>query len=180
MAARTALVRFRLELALTRIVSACVRVLPMSVVRTCGGALGRAVYVVDGFHRRIAMTNLASAFPTRSASERRAIARAMFAHFGRLLLELMKFGMLSDEQMLARTRELMANAGSPEERNIYQQAEGAAVRHLEWLRGAERGEPVRLGYFGRTRPVSMVAGYRQSTSSRAGRNSRRARQGRSR
>jgi KDO2-lipid IV(A) lauroyltransferase len=75
----------------------------MSVVRACGGALGRAVYFVDGFHRRIALTNLANAFPTRSPAERRTVARAMFAHFGRLLLELLKFGTLSPAQMLART-----------------------------------------------------------------------------
>jgi KDO2-lipid IV(A) lauroyltransferase len=96
-------VRFRLELALTQVVSACVRLLPMPVVRACGGALGRVVYFVDGFHRRIALTNLANAFPTRSVSERRAIARAMFAHFGRMLLELIKFPTLSDAQMLACT-----------------------------------------------------------------------------
>jgi len=96
-------VRFRLELALTQAVSACVRLLPMPVVRACGGALGRVVYFVDGFHRRIALTNLANAFPTRSVSERRAIARAMFAHFGRMLLELIKFPTLSDAQMLACT-----------------------------------------------------------------------------
>ena len=95
--------RFRLELALTQAVSACVRLLPMPVVRACGGALGRVVYFVDGFHRRIALTNLANAFPTRSVSERRAIARAMFAHFGRMLLELIKFPTLSDAQMLACT-----------------------------------------------------------------------------
>jgi len=96
-------VRYRIELWVVQIVRACVRVLPMSAVRVCGGALGRAVYVVDVFHRRIALTNLASAFPMRSAAERRAIARTMFAHFGRLLLELMKFGTLSESQM----RELM-------------------------------------------------------------------------
>jgi Kdo2-lipid IVA lauroyltransferase/acyltransferase len=96
-------VRYRIELWLAHIVRAWVRALPMSAVRACGGALGRVVYFVDGFHRRIALTNLASAFPTRSAAERRAVARAMFAHFGRLLLELMKFGTLSKEQMLAHT-----------------------------------------------------------------------------
>ena len=95
--------RYRIELWVVQIVRACVGVLPMSAVRVCGGALGRAVYVVDVFHRRIALTNLASAFPMRSAAERRAIARTMFAHFGRLLLELMKFGTLSESQM----RELM-------------------------------------------------------------------------
>ena len=95
--------RYQLELALARIVTAAVRVLPVTAVRACGGGLGRVVYFVNGFHRRIALANLASAFPTRSEAERREIAREMFAHFGRLLLELMKFGTLSESQMLAHT-----------------------------------------------------------------------------
>ena len=55
-----------------------------------------------GPHRRIAERNLAAAFPLRSAPERRAIARAAFAHFGRLLFELLKFSTLTPEAMLAR------------------------------------------------------------------------------
>jgi KDO2-lipid IV(A) lauroyltransferase len=47
------------------------------------------------------MENLAYAFPARSSAERRKIVRDMFAHFGRLLLELMKFGSLSHAEMLA-------------------------------------------------------------------------------
>ena len=41
-------------------------------------------------------------FPSRPAAERRAIAAATFAHFGRLLFELLKFSTLSPEAMLAR------------------------------------------------------------------------------
>ena len=36
-------------------------------------------------HRRLALSNLEAAFPARPAAERAAIARDMFAHFGRLL-----------------------------------------------------------------------------------------------
>src|SRR5688572_9026586 len=92
----------------------------MSAVRVCGGVLGRAVYVVDVFHRRIALANLASAFPTRSAAERQAIARTMFAHFGRLLLELMKFGTLSESQM----RERIEVEGVERVQQAYQQGRG--------------------------------------------------------
>src|SRR5204862_3777473 len=52
--------------------------------------------------RRIAQRNLTTAFPTRRPAERRAIARAAFAHFGRLLFELLRFGTLSPAKMLAR------------------------------------------------------------------------------
>jgi KDO2-lipid IV(A) lauroyltransferase len=79
-----------------------VRVMPDALVRACGTALGLAFYTVDGVHRRIAARNLAVAFPLRTAAERRVIARAAFAHFGRLLFELLKFSTLSREQMLAR------------------------------------------------------------------------------
>ncbi|HXD74475.1 MAG TPA: lysophospholipid acyltransferase family protein, partial [Vicinamibacterales bacterium] len=58
--------------------------------------------ICDGKHRRVALENLAAAFPRRSAAERRAIVRATFAHFGRLLFEFLKFSTLSDAQMLER------------------------------------------------------------------------------
>jgi Kdo2-lipid IVA lauroyltransferase/acyltransferase len=113
-------VRYRVELWLAQIVRACVGLLPMSAVRACGGVLGHAVYFVDGFHRRIALTNLAAAFPARSAAERRVVARAMFAHFGRLLLELIKFGMLSETQM----RACIDVEGDDRVRQAYQQGRG--------------------------------------------------------
>ena len=72
------------------------------LARAAGTLLGRAVYTLDRTHRRIAHRNLASAFPTRPERERKAIARAAFAHFGRLLVELLKFSTLSEEAMLAR------------------------------------------------------------------------------
>src|SRR5207237_773599 len=54
-----------------------------------------------GAHRRIAHRNRAAAFPTRSDRERRAIARAAFGHFGRLLFELLRFATLTKDEMLA-------------------------------------------------------------------------------
>ena len=67
-----------------------------------GTTLGYIFYMFDGPHRRVAGENLAAAFPRRSPAERRAIVRAAFAHFGRLLFEFRKFSTLSDEQMLDR------------------------------------------------------------------------------
>ncbi len=100
--APTRRVRQSLEYALVGGVAAVVRALPMPVVRACGAALGRAAYHVDWFHRRVALDNMAHAFPTKTDAERRALVRAMFAHFGSLLFELIKFGTLSQEQMLER------------------------------------------------------------------------------
>jgi KDO2-lipid IV(A) lauroyltransferase len=95
-------VKQSLEYALVGAIAGVVRLLPMTMVRACGAAVGRVVYHVDWFHRRVALDNMAHAFPTKSDAERRALVRAMFSHFGSLLLELMKFGVLSPEEMLRR------------------------------------------------------------------------------
>ncbi len=94
--------RHRLEYLIVRVLIALVRVMPGPLVRASGTGLGLTLYAIDRAHRRIARRNLATAFPTRRPAERRAIARAAFAHFGRLLFELLRFGTLSPAQMLAR------------------------------------------------------------------------------
>jgi Kdo2-lipid IVA lauroyltransferase/acyltransferase len=95
-------VRQRAEYALVRAVMALAGVLPDSLVRGCGRALGLLVYVLDRQHRRVAQRNVAAAFPSRSAAERRAIIRGAFQHFGTLLFELLKFGTMSPAQVMAR------------------------------------------------------------------------------
>jgi KDO2-lipid IV(A) lauroyltransferase len=85
------------------VVERCIRIMPMPMVRACGTLLGLAAYTLDRGHRRVAFDNLAQAFPTRSPSERRTIARRTFIHFGRLVLEMMKFSTLSHEQMRAHS-----------------------------------------------------------------------------
>ena len=124
--------------------------LPMSAVRACGGGLGRAVYLVDGFHRRIALDEPGiTRFPTRSAAERRAVARAMFAHFGRLLLELIKFGTLSDAQMLAR----IDIEGEERVLQAYQHGRGVLffTGHFGYWEMQAIAHPLRV------RPVSVLA-----------------------
>jgi len=113
-------VRRAIEFAAVRVVAAIVALLPMAVVRRIGASIGRVAYVVDGHHRRIAIENLTAAFPARPDAERRAFARAMFAHFGSLLLELLKFGTYTREQMLAAV-EL---EGDERVRHAYQQERG--------------------------------------------------------
>ena len=94
--------RHRLEYVIVRSIIALVHLMPDRLVRACGTVIGFAFYAVDGAHRRVAHQNLATAFPLRSEDERRAIARSAFRHFGRLLMELLKFSTLSRDQMLAR------------------------------------------------------------------------------
>jgi KDO2-lipid IV(A) lauroyltransferase len=109
-----------IEFAAVRVVAAIVALLPMAVVRRVGASIGRVAYVVDRHHRRIAIENLTAAFPARPDAERRAFARAMFAHFGSLLLELLKFGTYTRDQMLAAV-EL---EGDERVRHAYQQERG--------------------------------------------------------
>lgn len=94
--------RHRIEYAAVAVVRAVVRVLPFAAVRQLGSLLGLAFHALDRVHRRVAETNLATAFPRRTGSERHAITRAMFVHFGRLLLELLKFSTLDHRAMRAR------------------------------------------------------------------------------
>jgi Kdo2-lipid IVA lauroyltransferase/acyltransferase len=139
-------VRYRIEWWLTRAIGACVRVLPIPAVRACGSALGHVAYVVDRFHRRIALANLASAFPTRSAAERRAIARAMFTHFGRLVFELMKFGTMSNEQI----RACVEVDGEDRVRHAFQQGRGVLffTGHFGYWELHAIAHPLRFGEHG--------------------------------
>jgi KDO2-lipid IV(A) lauroyltransferase len=95
-------VRQRLEYLTVRAVALLVRPLSMNVVRRLGEDLGLLFYLIDRVHRRIALANLEVAFPKRSADECRTIAKAMFRHFGRLLLELLKYSSLSRAEQLAQ------------------------------------------------------------------------------
>ena len=94
--------KHRVEYLLVTTLIAIVRVMPDALVRVVGRTIGLAFHTFDRAHRRIAQRNLERAFPMRPAAERRAIARGTFIHFGRLLLELLKFSTLSPEGMLAR------------------------------------------------------------------------------
>jgi len=81
---------------------AVARMLPMRGVIALGTVLGWLFHTLDRPHRRLALRNLEAAFPGRPVGERAAIARDMFAHFGRLLMVLLKFSTMSPEEMLAR------------------------------------------------------------------------------
>ena len=92
----------RLEYGAVATARAVMGMMPMGAVLAAGTALGRAFHLFDGTHRRLALKNLAAAFPSRPLDEREAIARDMFEHFGRLLTVLLKFSTMSPAQMLAR------------------------------------------------------------------------------
>jgi KDO2-lipid IV(A) lauroyltransferase len=93
--------RYRIEQLAVTSIALMVRALPLPAVRRLGEGLGLMFYLVDAVHRRIALANLEVAFPKKSPAECRVIARAMFQHFGRLLLELLKFSSLPRERQIA-------------------------------------------------------------------------------
>jgi Kdo2-lipid IVA lauroyltransferase/acyltransferase len=94
--------RHRVEYGLVAAVRGVVEVIPSSWARGIGTLVGYVFYVVDAGHRRLAVAQLRMAFPTRGAAECRAIARATFAHFGRLLVALLEFSRLPVERIRAR------------------------------------------------------------------------------
>ena len=95
-------IRHALEYAMVALTTAITRRLPWSVVQAMGTGLGFLFYTLDGRHRRIAMENVAAAFPRKTTAERRDLVRRVFGHFGRLLFEMLKFSGLSREEMLRR------------------------------------------------------------------------------
>lgn len=121
--------RYRIEYAAVAALRAVVRVLPDAVVRALGSLLGLAFYVGDRVHRRVADANLATAFPGRTPAERRALTRAMFMHFGRLLLELLKFSTLDEE-------------------GIRRRVEFEGLERVEWAYAQGRGVLFFTGHFG--------------------------------
>ena len=61
--------RHRLEYLAVVSLRAVLAVLPHAIVRLLGASMGQVAYWVDAKHRRVAMTNLAQSFPTRSRAE---------------------------------------------------------------------------------------------------------------
>lgn len=113
--------RHRLEYLAVASVVAFVRPLPMRAVLAVGTLLGRAFFLCDAAHRRLAVANLEAAFPVRSPRECRAIAREMFSHFGRLLIVLLKFSTMRPDRMLAHVE------FEGEERVVHAHAHGRGV-----------------------------------------------------
>jgi lipopolysaccharide heptosyltransferase II len=112
--------RHALEYWAVSAVRGLVRFLPDAAVRGLGSALGLAFYTLDRPHRRVALGNLSECFPGRSDRERRAIARSTFRHFGRLLLELLRFSALDERRRDA----LVEIEGAEHVRDAYRQGRG--------------------------------------------------------
>jgi KDO2-lipid IV(A) lauroyltransferase len=95
-------VRHGLEYGMVLAMRALVSVLPDALTRGLGSCLGFAFYVLDPAHRRLAVAQLRAAFPLKSDAECRAIARATFAHFGRLLTVVLRFSTMTPDDIRRR------------------------------------------------------------------------------
>ena len=133
--------KHRVEYVAVAAVGAIARRLPDAWVRAWGSALGLAFYVVDRSHRRVALANLERCFPSRSAAERRALARATFRHFGRALLQMLTFSALADEDRAARV-------------------EFEGVEHVEIAYARGRGVFFFTGHFGFWELHAIAHGHR--------------------
>ena len=80
--------RSRLLYVPLRILELIGRHLPLPVARGIGIALGHLAWHVARRHRRIALRNIAAAFPEWSERRRRATIRRMFHHLGESLMEI--------------------------------------------------------------------------------------------
>jgi KDO2-lipid IV(A) lauroyltransferase len=94
--------RHRIEYSLVVAIRVLLGWLPAGFDRALGALVGWTFYSVDAGHRRLAIAQLKMAFPSRPPAEIRAIARATFAHFGRLLVALLEFSRLPPETIRAR------------------------------------------------------------------------------
>jgi KDO2-lipid IV(A) lauroyltransferase len=95
--------RYALEYAAMRGVLELISSPPLPMARALGRGLGRGVHAL-GVRRAVVDDNLAIAFPEMSSEERDAIALRCYAHFGRALVETMRFPRWSDEQLRARVK----------------------------------------------------------------------------
>ncbi len=88
------------------VLSAIVRRVPLRVGRAVGAALGEVGWLVRARERRLAMRNLAQAFPEWTTAQRRTTTRAMFHHLGRIVFEMLWLPRL-DAAMRDRTTEVV-------------------------------------------------------------------------
>jgi KDO2-lipid IV(A) lauroyltransferase len=74
--------------------------LPRGLCLVLGGALGRMAYVLDKKHRRIALSNLGTAFPDKPGeSQRKTIARNSFKNFGAVIADILKLPLLGGKKI---------------------------------------------------------------------------------
>jgi len=95
--------RFALEARLASAVGALVARLPRRAMLALGRCLGRLWGWLDGRHRAIAADNLRRAFPDWDEARVQRTARAVYAHFGQVILDILWLERRSLDEALALT-----------------------------------------------------------------------------
>ncbi len=93
------------------------RRLPYSWILAFGAALGKLTFSILRIRRRVALENLALAFPEKSAAELKRVARRSYENFGMMMLEYLRLPGLSESELRQRISFSM-----PHEQNPYEQA----------------------------------------------------------
>jgi KDO2-lipid IV(A) lauroyltransferase len=94
--------RHRIEHGFYRLGRSIYGSLPAGLLRRFGPLLGRAGFVLNRRHRKVALENLATAYPELDATTRREMARACFENFGMLLTDFLCSSKLDRDQYLPR------------------------------------------------------------------------------
>jgi KDO2-lipid IV(A) lauroyltransferase len=93
------------------------RRLPYSWILVLGVALGKFTFSILRIRRRVALENLAQAFPEKSAAELKRVARRSYEYFGMMVMECLRLPRLSESELRQRISFSM-----PQEQNPYEQA----------------------------------------------------------
>jgi KDO2-lipid IV(A) lauroyltransferase len=94
-------VRQRVEGVAAGLVALVLRAMPRRVALRLGASLGYLVGRCDQRHVEIAVENLRHAFPDWGESRRRRVAHGVYAHFGRILFDILWLSTRSPQRMLS-------------------------------------------------------------------------------
>lgn len=93
-----------IEFGVFQLVAFFVKLLPLSGARWLGRTLGRFVFSVVGYRRDVTLNNLRRAFPEKTETDLKRIARGAFENAGTSLLELVWFPKMTREDVLSQVR----------------------------------------------------------------------------
>jgi Kdo2-lipid IVA lauroyltransferase/acyltransferase len=91
---------YQIEFLLARSIGFIAQVLPLKCALFIGDRIGDLFYFVIRSRRKVALDNLAHAFPEKNESERRKILWRNYQHFGRVMIEFARMPLLQRETIL--------------------------------------------------------------------------------